>query len=98
MAGGKAAQGRYGVDRYTQVAYLEDTNRTNGENWHNYLQNLRVHCQKNKGLFCSARLMYETLQAVWQDMSHLGWSQTKSACQVAVFECWRKIVKFAIGE
>lgn len=47
--------------------------------------------------FCSAPLMYETLQAVWQDMSHLGWSQTMQACQVAVFGCWRKRVKFVVG-
>lgn len=41
--------------------------------------------------------MYETLQAVWQDMLHLVWSQTKQAYQMVVFKCWRKIVTFAIG-
>lgn len=45
------AQRRYRFKRRTQVAYLEDTNRTNGQNWHIYPKNLRVHCQKNKVLF-----------------------------------------------
>lgn len=71
-----------------QIAQMAKTGTLNLRIWE------RI-AKKNKGLFCSTLLMYETLQAVWQDMSHSGWSQTKQACQMAVFECWRKIVKFA---
>lgn len=67
------------------ITILADSNLTNKEYSVSFTEKKQIsQCQGNRrrGSFNPAHVRYEPLQAVWQEMALLGWTQTGFACQI----------------